>query len=223
MKHTFPEKFSVLLVGPPGVGKQYFSIDMAKHYLDQGEKVVFLTTENSPEELVARGLDIGVDLSGFEDSLYYLDCYSWSLRQGGEQSDSTKNRIRISSPENLNEIIVKMERIMELVNGRIRLIVHSLSPFFLHNEDREVIKFAQLLTSRIKEDGSFILATLQEGVHSPSTVNMLSYLMDGKLEMRFYEGERLDRQIRAHHLKDLVADTRWAAFSIDKTGFNIKE
>ncbi|GBE19037.1 circadian clock protein KaiC [archaeon BMS3Abin16] len=223
MKDLFPERYSVLLAGPPGVGKQYFCIDLARHYLSQGEKVVFLTTENSPEDLVARGLDIGVDLTGFEDSLYYLDCYSWSLRQGGGQSDTAKNQIRISSPENLNEIIVKVERIMGLFNSPIRLIVHSLSPFFLHNEDRDVIKFVQLLTSRIKEERSFILATLQEGVHSPSTVNTLSYLMDGKLEMRFYEGERLDRQIRAHHLKDLAADTRWSAFSINKTGFNIKE
>ncbi|GBE56637.1 MAG TPA: hypothetical protein ENH13_02900 [Euryarchaeota archaeon] len=223
MKDLFPERYSVLLAGPPGVGKQYFCIDLARHYLSQGEKVVFLTTENSPEDLVARGLDIGVDLTGFEESLYYLDCYSWSLRQGGGQSDTAKNQIRISSPENLNEIIVKVERIMGLFNSPIRLIVHSLSPFFLHNEDRDVIKFVQLLTSRIKEERSFILATLQEGVHSPSTVNTLSYLMDGKLEMRFYEGERLDRQIRAHHLKDLAADTRWSAFSINKTGFNIKE
>ena len=223
MKDLFPERYSVLLAGPPGVGKQYFCIDLARHYLSQGEKVVFLTTENSPEDLVARGLDIGVDLTGFEESLYYLDCYSWSLRQGGGQSDTAKNQIRISSPENLNEIIVKVERIMGLFNSPIRLIVHSLSPFFLHNEDRDVIKFVQLLTSRIKEERSFILATLQEGVHSPSTVNTLSYLMDGKLEMRFYEGERLDRQIRAHHLKDLAADTRWSAFSIDKTGLNIKE
>ena len=223
MKDLFPERYSVLLAGPPGVGKQYFCIDLARHYLSQGEKVVFLTTENSPEDLVARGLDIGVDLTGFEDSLYYLDCYSWSLRQGGGQSDTAKNQIRISSPENLNEIIVKVERIMGLFNSPIRLIVHSLSPFFLHNEDRDVIKFVQLLTSRIKEERSFILATLQEGVHSPSTVNTLSYLMDGKLEMRFYEGQTLDRQIRAHHLKDLAADTRWSAFSINKTGFNIKE
>jgi KaiC/GvpD/RAD55 family RecA-like ATPase len=223
MKDLFPERYSVLLAGAPGVGKQSFCIDLAKHYLNKGEKVVFLTTENSPEDIVARGLDMGVDLKGFEDSLYYLDCYSWSLRQGAKQSDTTKNRIRISSPESLNEIIVKVERIMGLFKGRIRLIVHSLSPFFLHNEDREVIKFTQLLTSRIKEEGGFILATLQEGVHSPFTVNTLSYLMDGKLEMRFYEGERLDRQIRAHHLKDLDADTRWTAFSIDKTGFNIRE
>ncbi len=222
MKETFPEKYSVLLTGPPGVGKQYFCIDMANYYLEKGEKVVFLTTESSPEEIEKRGADIGVDLASFSENLYYVDAYSWSLRQSKSTSTKKRNIIRISSPESLNEMIVKVERIMGFFDGRLRLIAHSLSPFFLHNEDKEVIKFIQLLVSRIKEDGSFAFATLQEGVHSPSTVNTLSYLMDGRIEMRFFEGEKLEQQIRAHHLTDLAADTRWAPFTIGKSGFKIK-
>jgi KaiC/GvpD/RAD55 family RecA-like ATPase len=222
MKEFFPEKYSVLLTGAPGVGKQYFCIDMANYYLEKGEKVVFLTTESSPDDIEKRGTDIGVDLGSFAEDLYYVDAYSWSLRQTQSNSAHKRNIIRISSPESLNEIIVKIERIMGFFDGKLRLITHSLSPFFLHNEDKEVVKFAQLLVSRIKEEGSFAFATLQEGVHSPSTVNTLSYLMDGKIEMRFFEGEKLEQQIRAHHLKDLDVDTRWAPFTIDKSGFKIK-
>lgn len=223
MKEIFPEKYSLLLIGPPGVGKQDFCIDLANYYLEKGENVIFLTTESSPADVVRRGADIGVDLNSFAKSLYYVDSYSWSLRQSKSTSAENRNIVRITSPESLNEIIVKVERIMGFFDGKVRLITHSLSPFFLHNEDKEVIKFIQLLVSRIKEDGSFALATLQEGVHSPTSVNTISYLMDGKIEMRFHEGEKLERQIRAHHLKDLVADTGWNEFSIDKTGFNIKE
>jgi len=222
MKEIFPEKYSVLLTGPPGVGKQYFSIDMAYHYLKKGEKVVILTTENSPDEIGKRAADIGLDLSSFKDSLYYLDSYSWSLRQSPAEKRSVKNVVRISSPESLNEIIVKVERIMGMFGGKIRLIVHSLSPLFLHNDDKDVIKFLQLLVTRVKEDESFILAALQEGVHSPSTVNTLRYLMDGALEMRFNEGEQLVRQIRAHHLKDLDLESRWKIFTIGRDGFIIQ-
>ena len=222
MKEIFPEKYSVLLTGPPGVGKQYFSIDMAYHYLKKGEKVVILTTENSPDEIGKRAADIGLDLSSFKDSLYYLDSYSWSLRQSPAEKRSVKNVVRISSPESLNEIIVKVERIMGMFGGKIRLIVHSLSPLFLHNDDKDVIKFLQLLVTRVKEDESFILAALQEGVHSPSTVNTLRYLMDGALEMRFNEAEQLVRQIRAHHLKDLDLESRWKIFTIGRDGFIIQ-
>ena len=223
MKEIFPEKYSVLLTGPPGVGKQYFCIDLANHYLKKGEKVVFLSTEASPEDIEKRGSEIGADLSAYSNNLYYVDCYSWSLRQAALPSTQKRNVIRVTSPESLNEIIVKVERIMGIFGGRIRLLAHSLSPLFLHNEDKEVIKFAQLLVSRIKEENSFILAALQEGVHSPSTVNTLRYLLDGAVEMRFHEAEGLHRQIRAHHLKDLAIDTRWKSFTIDKAGFNIKE
>jgi KaiC/GvpD/RAD55 family RecA-like ATPase len=173
MKEIFPEKYSVLLTGPPGVGKQYFCIDLANYYLKKGENVIFLTSETSPEDIEKRGADIGVDLSANSANLYYVDCYSWSLRQAAPTSPQERKVIRITNPENLNEIIVKVERIMGIFGGRIRLIAHSLSPFFLHNEDKDVIKFVQLLVTRVKEDGSFIITTLQEGVHSPSTVNTL--------------------------------------------------
>jgi KaiC/GvpD/RAD55 family RecA-like ATPase len=222
MKEIFPEKYSVLLTGPPGVGKQYFCIDLANYYLNKGENVVFLTSESSPEDIEKRGADIGIDLSANSANLYYVDCYSWSLRQTAPTSPKDRKVVRITNPENLNEIIVKVERIMGIFGGRIRLIAHSLSPFFLHNEDKDVIKFVQLLVTRVKEDGSFIITTLQEGVHSPSTVNTLSYLVDGKVEMRFYEGEKLERQIRAHHLKDVSAETRWRPLVYDKSGFQIK-
>jgi KaiC/GvpD/RAD55 family RecA-like ATPase len=221
MKDIFPERYSVLLMGPPGVGKQYFCMDLAHYYLKKGEKVVFLTTENSPEEIEKTAAEIGLNLTEDKDSLYYLDCYSWSLRQTTPSTGGRRNVIRITNPESLNEIIVKLERAMGIIGGRVRMIAHSLSPFFLHNEEKDVIKFMQLLVSRLKEKNSFLLTALQEGVHSPSTVNTLRYLMDGTLEMRFHEGERLERHIRTHHLKDLPTDTRWMSFSVDKSGFKI--
>jgi KaiC/GvpD/RAD55 family RecA-like ATPase len=222
MKGIFPEKYSVLLTGPPGVGKQGYSLDLANHYLMSGEKVIFLTTESSPEDIEKRGADIGVDFSPYTNNLYFVDAYSWSLRQPPPSKTSNRNVIKISSPESLNEIIVKVERIMGIFGDKVRLIIHSLSPFFLHNEDKDVIKFVQLLVTRVKEDDSFVLAAIQEGVHSPSTVNTLNYLMDGAIEMRFHEAESLERQIRAHHLKDLPAATKWRSFTIDKAGFKIK-
>ena len=222
MKEIFPEKYYVILTGPPGIGKEYYCIDLANYYLSKGENVLYLTTEGSPEEIENRGADIGVDLSAYSKNLYYIDCYSWSLRQG-KTAPQKRNIVKISSPESLNEIIVKMERIMGIFGTKVRVITHSLSPFFLHNEDKEVVKFIQLLISRVKEEGSFVLTTLQEGVHSPATTNTLRYLMDGTIEMRFREGESLERQIRAHHLKNVSFDSKWKSFRIDKQGFKIEE
>ncbi len=223
MRDIFPERYSVLLTGPPGAGKQALCLDMADHYLKKGDKVVLLTSESSPEELEKRALDIGLNLTSNPGNLYFVDCYSWSLRQPRTPQGKPRNVVKISSPESLNEIIVKIERIMGIFEGRVRLIVHSLSPFFLYNNDKDVIKFIQLVVTRIKEEDSFILCALQEGVHSPSTTNAIRYLMDGALEMRFHEGDRLERQIRPHHLKDLEYDTRWRPFTIDKKGVHIDE
>jgi KaiC/GvpD/RAD55 family RecA-like ATPase len=168
-----------------------------------------------------HGAGIGSDLSSHSANMYYLDSYSWSLRGVPKGKTARKNIVRITGPESLNEIIVKMERVMELVEGNVKMIVHSLSPFFLHNDDKEVVKFVQLLVTRVKEADSFILSALQEGVHSPSTVNTMKYLMDGTIEMRFHEGAQLQRQIRAHHMKNIDIESRWRPFKIGKKGFKI--
>jgi KaiC/GvpD/RAD55 family RecA-like ATPase len=69
MKEIFPENYSLLLTGPPGVGKQYFCIDMANYYLEKGDNVVFLTTESSPEDIEKRGKDIGIDLQAHSKNI----------------------------------------------------------------------------------------------------------------------------------------------------------
>jgi KaiC/GvpD/RAD55 family RecA-like ATPase len=224
MKELFPQKYSVLLIGPPGAGKHEFCVDISQYYLKKGENVIFLTTERAPEDIEKKGRDMGGDISKFSANLYYLDCYSWSLGHTPQPTSTEKhNIIRITNPENLNEIIVKIEKIMSIIGGKSRLILHSFSPLFLHNEDKEVIKFMQLLVRRMRQNESFVLAAIQEGVHSPSIVNTLKYLMDGVLQMRFYEGEKLERQIRVHHLKDITADSGWKPFTISNKGFIIKE
>lgn len=223
MKEIFPEKYSVVLMGAPGVGKLDFSIDLAHYYLTKKEKVIFITTERSPTDIEKRAETIGKNLTDLASNLYYVDCYSWRLRNAPSPITQKQNIIRISSPESLNEIIVKVEKIMSVVGGSGKVVMHSLSPLFLHSQDQEVIKFLQLLSTRIKEDDGFLLACLQEGVHSPSTINTLRYILDGVLEMRFIEGERIERQMRIHHLKDLPTDSVWRTFTVDKKGFNIDE
>ncbi len=223
MKELFPAQYSIVLLGAPGVGKLDFSIDLAHYYLTKKEKAIFITTERSPADIEKRAESIGKSFSSLSKNLYYADCYSWTLRNAPNPITQKQNIIRISSPESLNEIIVKVEKIMSVFGGNAKVVLHSLSPLFLHSKDQEVIKFLQMLSTRIKEDGGFLLTCLQEGVHSPSTINTLRYIFDGVLEMRFVEGERLDRQIRIHHLKDLYTDSVWRGFTVDKNGFNINE
>ncbi len=183
-----------MIIGPPGVGKHDVCIKLTKEFLDDGKLVVFVTTERSPDDIFDR--------LGENENLYIVDVYSWSIWDkytwlAGE------NVLFVRSPENLEEILTKIEEVVFKTRRKpIKIIFDSLSPLFLYNDKQRVVKFFQILTAKVKNEYGFILYTLQEGVHEPSLINMLLSIVDGYIQMRFLETEtEIKKQLRIHHLK----------------------
>ncbi len=217
MKGNFPEKYAILLLGPPGVGKFEYCLDLTWHYLTSGESVIYITTERGPDEVKERARAIGLDLEAYEGrSLIFVDGYSWSVGKKYAAGYSIEN------PSNLNEINIKIKKAVDQLSPRRRLIFDSLSPLFLHNSADAVTKFFQVLTSRTKTEYGSILCTLQEGVHDPRIVNTLVYLVDGLIEMEYEEGKKLMRKLRIHHLRGVQVDQSWIKFDITDKGIRIR-
>lgn len=215
MKVEFPEKYAVLLLGPPGVGKFEYCLDLIGRYLRLGESVIYITTERSPGEVKKRAKAIGLDLAPYEGKeLIFIDAYSWSVGMGYEEG------LCIDNPSNLNEININIKKAVNCLPPRRRIFFDSISPLFLHNPPEAVTKFFQKLTSRTKTEYGFILCTLQDSVHDPQIVNTLIYLVDGFIEMEF-GGAGLIRRFRIRHLRGIPVDPRWFRFEITEEGFKI--
>ncbi len=220
MKEKFPEEYSILLYGPPGVGKRAFCLDLANYYLQKGRGVVYIITERTPKDIEASALSAGIDLS--KHKVFYIDYASWSVAEKSGWLDAEKRILTITNPTNLRDITLGMKVIDKAIGGHLKVIVDSLSPLFLYNTGKKITQFVQMLTSRIKADNGFVIYTLQEGIHPPSIVNTLIYVVDGYLQMRFLEeGGVLRRQVRTHHLQGLSFDPEWQDFGIEK-GFSFK-
>ncbi len=219
MNELFPENYTVLLHGPPGVGKFEYSLDLTHYYLENGEKVVYLSTEQSPKEIMERASSMGMDLAKYVDtSLVFVDCFSWSVGRKPE------NGFSISDPTDLEEINSTLEKAVAKLGKPVKIIFHSISPLFLHNPAPEINKAFQVLASKAKMDYGFMLATLQEGVHHPHVVNTLVYLMDGYLQMKFEATkDGFERKMRVHHLKGMEYDPSWQDYEITEKGFKLKD
>lgn len=210
----FPTNYTVILYGPPGVGKFEYCLDMVRFWLEKGENIIFITTERSPEEIKKRADEYGIGIKDREgEQFLFVDSYSWSV---GKKYDKG---LTIENPANINEISIVIDRAVQSLKKPLRMVFDSLSPLFLYNSPDAMTKFFQVLNSKVKEDYGFILYTLQEGVHDPRVVNTLIYLVDGYLQMKFEEEEMLERKFRIHHLKGMVADPTWRTFKIGEKGF----
>jgi len=215
----FPQNYSVLLSGPPGVGKFEYCLSLVKSWLDAGERVVYITSERSPVEIKSFASRLGLSLEGHEDggSLVFVDCYSWNMGKSYEKGFTIKNAA------NVNEINITLEKVMEKIGNPARIVFDSLSPLFLYNDVQTMTKFFHFLTSNAKTKYGFIIYTLQEGVHDPKIRNTLIYLVDGYMEMQFGEdSDVLTRKLRVHHLKGVSADTSWKNFMVGEKGFEMR-
>ena len=214
MKEKFPKNYTVLVSGPPGIGKFEYCLDLMSYYLKNSENVIYLATEQSPHEVKVRAKKIGLNLEEYENkSLIFIDCFSWSV---GEKPGG----FFIENPANLNEISISLDRAVEKLGKPVRFFFDSISPLFLHNPQSAMTKFFQVLSSRVKSEYGFVLYTLQDGVHEPQLVNTLVYLVDGFIQMEFKENKRLIRRLRIHHLRGIPSDPGWVRFEI-KNGFKL--
>ncbi len=206
----FPTNYSVLLSGPPGVGKFEFLLTQVKQALQAGERVVFVTLDMHPTEIRARARELGLDLDGVDvESFIFVDCYGATASERSE-AVAGKRTYQISSFSNLEGIGMAVSRAAQDLGTPVRIYFYSISTLFLHNSTQAIAKFFQIVTSRVKTSMGFVMYAVQDGVHEPLTMNLLRSLVDGVVEMRFTES--MDRELRLHHMRGYRTDATWRPF-----------
>jgi len=118
-----PRGFFVAVVGEPGTGKTIFCLHFVAAGLSEGDKAVYVTTEESKESVVRQAMQFGMDFQSAVErgKLIIID----ALMRDRESEWSLADL----SPEELIEKILEAKR--RLGYGRARLVVDSMSAFWL--------------------------------------------------------------------------------------------
>src|SRR5207245_7821994 len=92
MEDRFPTNYSILLSGPPGVGKFEYLVERIRDDLRKGERVVFVTLDSHPNEIRARAKALHLDLEAVEGkSLVFVDCYCARTSERSESKVGKKS------------------------------------------------------------------------------------------------------------------------------------
>lgn len=219
IRDIIPTNYSLLIIGPSGVGKLEYFVDLAKGYLEQGDGVVFVTVEAHTEDICGKFLRSGLDPAPYEgEKLVFIDCFSATAGQE-PSSDPRKRTLSVSSLSNLEQIGMNITKAAEWLGPPTRVFFYTLSPLFFHNSTASLAKFFQIVSSQIRTKYGFAAYALHEGVHDDTTVKTLQMFVDGVIEMRF--DENLKREMRVHHLKGLETTARWVSFNVSD-GFEME-
>lgn len=195
------DRSNMLVVGPPGVGKLSWFLDLVWNSIEKGENVVFVTTDIHPDEVMKSIVRYANerDLLSIHN-MRFVDCYSSSLET--DSSDVPPEGIHfVKSLSNIEEITLAISKAIGNLGKPVRILFYTVSTLFLHNSAQSVARFFQMLCSRIKTDYGRAAFAIHQGVHEDRTVALISSMVDGVVEMRF--NDNLDREWRLHHLKGM--------------------
>ncbi len=154
---------------------------------------------------------MGTDIKKMESKkrIVFVDGYGWLAGNSNEI-------FGVENLANLTELLILIERASSYLNGRIFLVLDSVSPLLVHNPERDVIKFLQLLSARIKNWKGMGIYVVQAGVHSEEFYNALAYLVDGIFDMKIEEKKgKISRYIRIRNLTFVAHKMIWAPFAIE--------
>ena len=203
----YPAHYSVMLSGPPGVGKLEYALELVRHNLSRQERIVLVTLDVSPHEVRDLAQGFGLDLERHEGSDFvFVDCYSASASERHE-AVSQEGHYTVSSFSNLEGIGMAINKAALEAKTPVRILFYTASTLFLHNSPQAIAKFVQIITSRVKTSIGFIAYAMHEGVHDVQTTNLLRSLVDGVIEIRFRDD--MTREIRFHHMRGLKFTPGW--------------
>ena len=166
----YPDRSSVLVVGPPGIGKEALGYWFTSIGLSQGDFTIYVT-KRSLRDIVRDAAGFGVDYSSRIPFLI--------ARDGGQ------------SKFNINDLAGLSYSIKEVMKSnqgrRIRIAMDVISPLLMLNPSATVYKFLSQLIEDVKQYDAILLASIEESMHDKQVLSAMQELFDGVLEMRFFE------------------------------------
>lgn len=117
-----PRGFSVAVTGEPGTGKTILCLHFIAQGIEEGDRCIYVTTEESRDSIIAQASQFGFDFPKAikEGRLIIIDAL-----MGTENQWTIKS---LSVEELVNKVI---EAKKALGYGRARLVIDSLSAFWL--------------------------------------------------------------------------------------------
>jgi class 3 adenylate cyclase/KaiC/GvpD/RAD55 family RecA-like ATPase len=202
----YPSRSTVLVIGPPGIGKEAIGYWFTHLGLTDNEFCIYATRLSTRAVLH----DVKAYAVDFAQRVPF-----WFSGDGGE--------VKL----NLNDLASLFTNFEEIVrkNGarRIRIAMDITSSLLMLNSPEVIYKFLSQLFDQLKHYDSVLVATLEEGMHSPNVMAAMQQLFDGVIELKFYEkGLSVIPLLRIKKMRGVPPLPGYFNFFFSKTGMEVR-
>ena len=201
-----PDKSVILLSGGAGCGKTTFSCQFLLEGLKNGDNVLYITLEESPEEIKIDAMQFGHDFSKYEAN---GSC-----------------RIVYYDPFELGELIDRMTDLIN-VNKVKRLVIDSISMLGLYlQEEYKIRKELYTLVNALKQTGctTLMLSEIPENTKQLSRYGVEEFVADGVIVLYYMGiGEGVFRNVQVRKMRRTAHKNGTFPVSIGPKGMKIEK
>jgi len=170
-----PEDFFVAVTGEPGCGKTIFSIHFINQGIIEGDKCIYVTTEESRESIIRQASQFGMK---FGDAMNDGKLIIIDALMGREDRWSLQNL----DPEVLVSKIIEAKK--ELGYGRARVAIDSLSAFWL-DKPAMARRYSYFVKKVLSKWNFTILAVSQYAITTAESFGWgIEHIADGIIRFR---------------------------------------
>ncbi len=200
----YPDRSSILVIGPPGIGKETLGYWFIRSGLVQADYCLYVTHRPVSDVLRdMKGMGVGTDRVP-----------EWIASSGSP----VKCDLRDSTAISYNA----KQAVQRNPGRRVRVATDVLSPLLVLNPLQPMYSYwAQLLTD-LKQRDSIVFALAEDGMHPPNVLTTMEQLFDGVIEMRLYEeGLAIMPLFRVKKMLGLPPLHGYFRFSVTNAGMEV--
>lgn len=204
-----------LIAGPSGAGKTVFLNEFVyRGIVEQKEPAVFVTFEESPDDISANVTGFGRDYDAFRaDGLLTFVDLSLGERQDQELGDDY----------DLGPIVLRVKRAVEATGAR-RVVIDSIANLFSRFSNEKAIRAVlHELCRELRKLGATILITAEQaGPSQPTRYGVEEYVADTVLEVWMEMGEQqVTRRIGVRKMRGASYHSGAIHFSVGPEGLRV--
>ena len=200
----YPDRSSILVVGPPGIGKEALGYWFIRSGLVQSDYCLYVTHRPVSDVLRdMKGVGVGTDRVP-----------EWIASSGSPVKCDLRDFTGISY--NLKQAVQRNP------DRRVRVATDVLSPLLVLNPLESMYNYWSQLLTEIKQRDSVVFALAEDGMHPPNVLTTMEQIFDGVIEMRLYEeGLAITPLFRVKKMLGLPPLHGYFRFSVSSTGMEV--
>lgn len=207
----------VLLLEEPGAGADIFSLHVAIEGLKNNENVLYVTTDDTVEELkesISLYFDVSTDILSKIDIIDLV-----SSRMGlSTEEDSAKAYLKRTRYDTLSGLKTSIQDVRY-----DRVIINNITYFFTHYDREEVFKLIEEFSAISKQDESVFFMLMTKGMFDHQTEVAMKHSGDGVIEFSMREIEdEMQRRLKVLKLKRALVPKTVLRYDLTNKGFRME-